>query len=81
MAPMIEYCVPGGLLYPALAIETPLLDESPKQIAEATVMTGTAGLSPVGLEGDSVYTNQREGPEPDANHLTEPIDGLLDVST
>lgn len=76
----IEYCVPCGLLHPALTIEETLLEEFGQHIDEVTVTTGTGGILAVRMDDHTIYNNKRDGAEIDLNQLKETIDGQLDVT-
>ena len=69
----IEYCVPCGLLGPAIQTQRALLEEFGQDIEEVTLRPGHGGVFEVRADGETVWDKEVHGGELDLNLVTDAV--------
>lgn len=70
----IEYCVPCGLLGPAVTTQRELLDEFGRELDGVRLTTGHGGVFKVAVDDDVVFDKAEHGNEIDIDAIVEAVD-------
>lgn len=70
----IEYCVPCGLLDPAVRTQRELLDEFGGDIDSVRLRTGHGGVFKVAVDDELVFDKADHGNEIDLDTIVEAVD-------
>lgn len=62
----IHYCVPCGLLPPALEVQERLLSSLGQELEGVTLRTGHGGVFTVSVDGQQVFDQAEDGYDPEA---------------
>ncbi|RBI60246.1 hypothetical protein DMJ13_18020 [halophilic archaeon] len=73
----IEYCVPCGLLEPAIETQTRLLNEFGQDLDEVTLIPGHGGVFIVTADGETIWDKEVHGADLDLNLIVEAINDQL----
>jgi selenoprotein W-related protein len=73
----IEYCVPCGLLEPAIETQTRLLNEFGQDLDGATLTPGHGGVCIVTAAGETIWDKEVHGADLDLEVLVEAVDERL----
>lgn len=73
----IEYCVPCGLLEPAVETQARLLNEFGRDLDGVTLTPGHGGVFVVTADGETVWEKGVHGSDPDPDHIVEAVDDRL----
>lgn len=73
----IEYCVPCGLLDPAIETQTRLLDEFGQDLDGVTLTPSHGGVFVVTANGETVWDKDVHGADLDIDLVVEAIDDRL----
>lgn len=69
----IEYCVPCGLLDPAIETQRRLLDEFGQDLDGVRLQTGHGGVFTVSVDGELIWDKDEQGGEIDLEAITEAV--------
>lgn len=69
----IEYCVPCGLLSPALKTEQTLLDEFGQDVDRVTLRPGHGGVFAIRVDDEVIWDKDAHGGELDLNLIIDAI--------
>lgn len=70
----IEYCVPCGLLEPAVSTQRELLDEFGRDLDGVCLKPGHGGVFKVAIGGELVFDKAEHGNEIDIDAIVEEVD-------
>lgn len=70
----IEYCVPCGLLDPAVNTQRALLEEFGRDVDSVRLTTGHGGVFKVFVGNDLVFDKDEQGNELDLDAIVEAVD-------
>ena len=73
----IEYCVPCGLLDPAIDTQTRLLDEFGQGLDGVTLTPGHGGVFIVRVDGETIWDKDVHGADLDLELIVEAVDDRL----
>lgn len=73
----IEYCVPCGLLEPAIETQTRLLNEFGRDLDGITLTPGHGGVFVVTTDGEVIWDKEVHGRDLDLDLIVEAIDNRL----
>ena len=73
----IEYCVPCGLLEPAIETQTRLLTEFGQDLDGVTLSPGHGGVFVVTADGETIWDKEVHGADLDLNLIVEAINDQL----
>ena len=73
----IEYCVPCGLLDPAIETQTRLLEEFGRDLDGVTLVPGHGGVFVVTADGETIWDKDVHGGDLDLDLVVEAIDDRL----
>jgi selenoprotein W-related protein len=73
----IEYCVPCGLLDPAIETQTRLLEEFGRDLDGVTLVPGHGGVFVVTADGETIWEKDVQGGDLDLDLVVEAIDDRL----
>lgn len=73
----VEYCVPCGLLNPAIQTQTRLLDEFGQELDSVTLTPGHGGVFVVRADGETIWDKDVHGSDLDLELIVEAIEDRL----
>ncbi|WP_254524730.1 SelT/SelW/SelH family protein [Natrinema caseinilyticum] len=73
----IEYCVPCGLLDPAIETQTRLLDEFGQELEGVTLAPSHGGVFTVTADGETIWDRAVHGIELDLEVIVSSVDDRL----
>lgn len=73
----IVYCVPCGLLDPAIRTERDLLEAFGREIDGVRLTTGHGGVFRVAIDGETVYDKDDQGGEIDVDAIRDAVDDRI----
>lgn len=76
----IEYCVPCGLLDPAIKTQTRLLEEFGQDLDGVTLVPSHGGVFVVQADGETIWDKDVHGADPDLELITEAVEDHLQVT-
>lgn len=76
----IEYCVPCGLLAPALETQRALLEEFGQQLDGVQLTPGHGGVFEVSVDGETIWDREVHGGEPDLELIVAAVDDRLEAT-
>ena len=69
----IEYCVPCGLLAPAMRTERALLEEFGQDVTKIVLRPSHGGVFEVRADGETIWDKEVHGGELDLNSVTDAV--------
>ncbi|WP_254544310.1 SelT/SelW/SelH family protein [Halomarina pelagica] len=76
----IEYCVPCGLLDPAVQTQTRLLDEFGQDLDGVTLVPGHGGVFVVRADSETIWDKDVHGADLDLELVAEAVEDRLQVT-
>lgn len=73
----IEFCVPCGLLDPAMTTQRELLETFGQDLDRISLATGHGGVFKVTVDSDLVYDKAEHGTQIDLNEIKQEVDARI----